>query len=232
MLTGVTGIAGFAGSLRNPPTIVDRTTSFNNTAGNTRNVTLPGSLVSGDLLVMCIASHRADTAFTAPSGWTQLFNQLVGSVGNGITLACFHKVSNGAEGASVAVPSTGVGRAAAIVYRFWDYSGTPEASTPATGTASMPNSPSLSPTWESDGAMFLSAAATSAPRTVNAYPASYSNGTTAVTTNSGPTSLTDIRCSGAEAALNAATEDPGAYTLDANAEYWVAATIAVLGKDA
>ena len=230
MLTGMTGIAGFAGSLRSPPTVVDRTISFNNTSGTTRNVTLPGSLVSDDLLVMCISSHRADTAFTAPSGWTQLFNQLVGSGSTGITLACFYKVSNGAEGASVAVPSTGMGRAAAIVYRFRDYSDTPEASTPATGTGGMPNSPSLSPTWGSDGAMFLSVAGTSAPRTVNAYPANYSNGTTAVSTNSGPTSLTDIRCSGAERALNAASEDPGAYTLDANADHWVAATIAVLGK--
>jgi hypothetical protein len=75
------------------PAVVSRNESATATASTTHNVSLPASLVSGNLIVVIMNRGSVVASFNALAGWTELVDD---GLANGITV--WYRVSNGAEG--------------------------------------------------------------------------------------------------------------------------------------
>jgi PKD repeat protein len=97
----------------------------------------------------------------------------------------------------------------------------PEAAT-VTGSSQNPNPPNLAPSWGAGDTLWFAACGyDQGQRTVTAYPANYTNGQNDRSNNNQGCGVgTAIR------QLNAASENPGTFTLSA-AEQWIAATVAI-----
>ena len=194
---------------------------------DTRNVTLPSGIASGDLLVMfCNTVSAWSGGISVPSGWTALYTSVF-SGESGDKVRCFYKTATGSEGSTVAVATPDWTRMSAVTFRIsgWDSGEAPEAGTPAVNSGSTaPNPPSLTPSWGSDKTLWLAVSHSSAGSSVS-YPTNYSGGVTAY---SGVDNAYHARTAVAVRELEATSEDPGAFTLGSSAT-WVANTVAVLG---
>lgn len=102
-------------------------------ASTTHNVTMPGTVAAGDLLICIIAFDGNPTLGTTPTGWTYLNAQNNGST---VKMAVYYKVADGTEdGTTVNFPTSSSEQAAAQVYRILSgqYSGVPYGFAGATG---------------------------------------------------------------------------------------------------
>jgi hypothetical protein len=129
------------------PTVVTTNESATPTASTSHIVNLPGSLVSGNLiLILCDKGTPATTAtFNALAGWTELLDENIAS-----GLAMWYRVSDGAEGATVTFTSSAAIRDACTAYQI---SGAedpavqaPQLSTVATAASANPNATTCTPT--------------------------------------------------------------------------------------
>lgn len=197
------------------------------TSSDPANVDLPSTVASGDLLLVLFAQNAsgATLALSTPSGWTKLFEESEGSF---IRLAIYGKVADGTEGGTSIALSNNGRTAVAQVYRISSWHGAiadVEVATGAHFTSGTTRSPpSLTPTWGADDTLWIAvASAADDDQAFSVYPASYTNGTSQV---SGGGINNGCELASARRALNAATEDPGDFTL-ASTETWVLTTIAV-----
>lgn len=97
----------------------------------------------------------------------------------------------------------------------------PEIGTAATGASTLPNPPTLTPSWGAADTLWLVVAGASGAVTASAYPTNYTDGNDDATSSGTAASIASAR-----RALNAATEDPGTFTISASTN-WVAQTLAV-----
>lgn len=179
---------------------------FNN--GTSHTVSLPASLVSGDLLMLLGFTSSSSVTWTTPAGWTA---SSTGAI-NG-TYVIFYKVSNGSEGASLTLTSSISTRMQSYVAQISGFKSgsSPSISSVATGTSLAPQSPSLSPSWGLANTLWFSVVYTS--RQVTSWPLTDNNvfqSEVAVCTQS----------------INTATEAPGAYAV-AISGAWGAFTIGI-----
>ena len=103
------------------------TTESSTTASTTLSVTLPGTINSGDLLVMSIAQRQGGSlpAHTLPSGWSEVFTtNLIDQDNFQLTHNIWYRVADGGEGASVNVTSSDNGRSVHQVFRITGDNGT------------------------------------------------------------------------------------------------------------
>ena len=207
------------------PQVASVTTSTFGTNTTAHAVTMPSSVSAGDLLLMLVTSDGSANQ-TTPSGWTALFlNQRSGTA---VTFSAFTKVATGTEGGTtVNVATSATEQAAAQVYRITSWYGNLSGvvtSASATGTNASPNPASLTPSWGAGNTLWIAthAADHNSTRSTTAYPANYTNG---LHTQSN-TGSSAVHVSSARRAQNAATEDPGTFTMSASDD-WVARTIAV-----
>jgi hypothetical protein len=190
----------------------------NSGADQTAHVlTLPTNIVSGDLLLMFFAVDGTD-AGDLPAGWTREFN----TSGNTRQFTLYRRTSDGGEGSTITVNTASAEGSAYTGYRISDWNAL-EKTTDLTGTnSSSPNSPSLTPTWGAKDTLWLSACGYDpGNRSISTYPASYINGRNDRWSNGN-----GVGVGSATRLLNATSDDPGAFTLSANAP-WFAATIAI-----
>ena len=200
------------------------------TGGSTTShtVNLPASIVSGDLLIIVFgyANTTANTDTTWPAGYTELFEARQTTGGNN-GCAVAYRDADGGEGATMTVTTNGGTRSAHTTYRISgaEDSGTqsPEATT-TNDTNSSPDTPSLTPTGGAADFLWLSVASSSHNDTYTSFPTNYTNGIQISTGN--PTSGHCITGS-AERALNAASEDPGAFVHNQGSAEWAGGTIAI-----
>jgi len=203
------------------PTVVTRATSTSNTNGTTSHtVTLPASLVSGNLLVVaiCFDNQAGGLAVTWPGGWTELLDSVDDT--RALSLNVAYKVSDGGEGSSISV-TTDNGEQAA--HRSWQISGQHASSAPEIGTTaaatynSSPNPPSLTASWGSDDNLWLALAGLdNGGVTVDTYPSSYSQGAVVTSAGSG---LAGATIGVAERENATATEDPGTFALSSSCDH-------------
>lgn len=182
------------------PVIV--TTGVSSPASSTSwTVTLPASLVSGNLLLAECQANGADV-ITVPTNWTSLFNPADGTF-------AFYKYSNGSEGASVTVTGGSSRSAGCVVYQI---SGTDGVTAPAIGnfaetTSSSYDPPSLTPSWGSANTMWFAYASGRSNVTASVGPSGFSALNTQV--SGGSNAVVIIW----NANITTATEDPSAFTL-------------------
>lgn len=171
----------------------------------TLTVTLPTSIASGDLILIAFACDGTPTV-TAPSGYTQLLASAFNS-----RRIVWYKWSSGSEPSSVDV-TVDVGEAmAAVAMRISgaDSNTDPEGNGDIEGT-NVPNPLSLSPSWGSDDNLWVIGTGGDGRCTVTTWPTNYSTNTAG--TYYDHSNGTHLWVAWRTAA--AATEDPGAFTLN------------------
>lgn len=113
------------------------------TATSTHTISLPGSIVAGELLVV-LFSHAVAVTANALTGWTELIDD---GVANSITV--LYRFADGAEGGSISLGTSATTKSASIAYRIGGAQNpaahAPTISTVATGTSNAPNPTSCNP---------------------------------------------------------------------------------------
>lgn len=210
------------------PTVVSTNESSLNTAGTTHTVNLPGSLVSGNLILILLDKGSTAATFNADGAWTELVDE---NAGNGITI--WYRVSDGAEGATKAFTSSASTRSAHTSYQISgaEDPGTqaPELSTVATGTSANPNATTCTPTGGAKDYLWITMFGQAGEQLdddslTTVTPTGFSNPLEKTCGTAG-TNLGGMIAS-AEQQLNAASLDATAWT-SSDATAWRAYTIAI-----
>jgi hypothetical protein len=210
------------------PTVVTTNTSAVATAATSHTINLPGSLVSGNLILLKIseAAPGASSTFTIPD-----FTEITAAHAiNGTVVAerTFYKISDGTEGASVTGTSSVSEKSAHTAYQI-NGGDTPYSGTGATGSgaANAANPPNVSVvSGPKDILVVASMSQDGETYTGGAAPTNYTN---LLTNNSGAGGATTVNCwiQTAQRALTAASsEDPGVFSHTATVG-WCAQTIII-----
>jgi hypothetical protein len=183
------------------PTFVSRSHSEGN-SGTSRTVTLPGSIVAGQRIVLVIGIASGSIT-VPPSGYTQVTLPSTQTV--------YHKLAAGSDA------STSFTISSASIYSnhlalVFDGATQVAASSNAVASTANGNSPSLTVPWGASSNLFMSVIAMLAGgSTASAYP---TNCPLYRFNDSVSDSLSDVYHAGAESLL--ATFDPDAFTTNAN----------------
>lgn len=196
---------------------VEATSAGHTASGTSHAITLASGLVNGELCIACIMGDTNVTAWAWPAGWTELFDTL-GSSG---TLSCSYRFADGTEGGSVTATSTGTATATYNTYRISGQhaSSAPEVGTSATGSSTTPDPPSVTASWGAEDNLWLPVLGTPNNNTSGSAPTSYTN------LLQGDSS-SGQNCWSARRSLNAATEDPGTFTMSGGGG-WITNTVVV-----
>ena len=210
------------------PVVQTRATSRQTSTVTTAQVvTLPASIASGDLIIVCVTGGATGT-FTWPGSWVEIADrdEVTGEQEN---MTVGYLAASGGE-TTVTVTSSANMRTTHVSMRI---SGAEVPSTQApeiaitSGTATDdPDPPNLTPTGGSKDYLWIACAgsANGAAYSPN-YPGSYVSGQEI---ESGGTTTSHTLAGSAERTLTAASENPGTFVhSDAGTRDWVAATIAI-----
>lgn len=192
------------------PTFINSATTANATAATSQPLTMPGSIVSGRLLV----AYTLTGASPSVSGWTQIF-----TVAATLTLSAFGKVAAGGDTGTVSTPGTSTISAVVAQYDTWSGSvGDIVAATNASNTDPPNDNPGVSKDW-----LWVPVFGTliGSGGVVTAAPTNYADLVTSRTT-------TGITVAIADRALTASSEDPGTFTTSGGSfTFPLSATIAI-----
>jgi len=208
------------------PQVASTNISAQNNRTTSHTVILPSGIQQNDLLLVFVTSPSSDNrTFTFPSGWTVLYNHN----NSGLRSALIYKIAGSSEGSTIQFTTSGVSRTAHVSYCIsaGTYVGVPVVGTMATSTGSTsPNPPNLISGFGNVKTLWI-AATHSNMAFVSQRPTNYSN--LFSIRNEGSTSAEHNAAIGtARRELEAASQDPGAFTLSTSAR-WSANTIAIRG---
>ena len=222
---GKVRVSGIIAPPANYPDPMSVTKSATNTPGTAHSITLPGTTVSGELL-LAATMWNANTTITGMTGWTKLSGTAL-SPGQSEIWA---KIATGSDGASVAATSSTSQAGAFMVARIAGnfnslVSGTGyELAVTGGVTGSAPDPPAVTPSWGSSDALFVAIATVRGDNaTFTGYPTSYTDGDYQVTTNGGGGGAS---VGMAFRQLVGTTDDPSAFGLSAS-QFGCVYTIAV-----
>lgn len=176
-----------------------------NATTTTPTLTLPASVVSGDLLIaIYIANTTISRTLTWPAGWTEMWDSPISSRAG----SAAWRTADGTEGGSVSPTVSGsISSAGYCVLRI---TGVKTGQAPEWGTfvgyttTTTPDPPAATPSWGSDYNMFL---VILHGGVVSAYPTNYSDNQ--YVSGSASPNIINI-CS---RNLSATTDDPGTFTV-------------------
>ena len=210
------------------PVVASTSVSSGNSSGI--SVTLPAGTAAGDLLVLIAAFDGAASEphdiFVVESGWTRA---ALATASGHVSGAVLWKVATGSDAATVDLSGNSAAEVGGVIaYRITGHGGQVECAhtdnyTSVSDLSATPDSPALTPTWGAADTLWITAASVdNASRTYTADPAGYAS----PVEYDGAASSASVRTRSMTKAANAATEDPGAYTVNVT-EQWVAFTIAI-----
>lgn len=184
-------------------------------------IAMPATVNDGDLLIT-ILSNDGPATVTTPANWNLLGSTVHSSNTN--RLSNYYKIAVGTEGGTTVDFVTSVAEeAVGHVYRISNWHGTtpPEIGTAADAASTLPNPPTLTPSWGAADTLWLAGYGADATETTSVYPTNYTNGQTDSTPAGGSCTLGSARRE-----LNATSDDPGTFTISAS-EQWIAQTFAI-----
>ncbi|MGH2373010.1 MAG: hypothetical protein ACRDIC_05970 [bacterium] len=208
---------------------VEGTATTNGTAAATSHaVTLPATVSTGSTLIV-VARAAVAGAIDWPAGWTEVFENSADASDD--TTAWAWKLADGTEDGTTISVTHGNGKAAFIAYSITGAEDptiqAPESGTPATGTSTIPDPSATTPTGGAKDYLWIWAGGWEGEQTSPPVgnPTNYSSPLGA---NSGTASAVATNCRVATATRtnNAASEDPGTWTISVSDD-WTAWTIAV-----
>jgi len=188
--------------------------------------------VAGQLFV-CLLSRTSTGTHTYPAGWTELTEQI--NLGDDVTSIAYRPADGTETGTFTVTISTGTQKFAAIVWRI---SGAcdpaiqaPQLSAPARSASTTPNPTTVTPTGGAKDYLFLWLGAWSGeqPPPPTSQPTNYASATPdrqGASTGTGGLPATNCRVAGTTRKVNAASEDPGSWTISASGD-WIAWAMAV-----
>lgn len=195
------------------------------TAATSHNVTLPSSIVSGNLLLLFCGINGTPTV-TDPTGWTVTL-----SATNTDTWRIYSRIADGSEGATVTVGLSASNRMGCAAYQIsGNQNGTSSSeiaiSSASNANTANPDPPSLTPSWGSAANIWIAVCfSADSNSNLSSYPTNYSteqvNGKNGTGAGGGGTGATI-----AARALTATSEDPGTFAWD-SAKQRSAYTLAV-----
>ena len=206
--------------------VIAGTSNGTHLAGTSNTVTLPGSIASGNLLLLVYANDGNATASSA--GWTELATDVSGTA---VRLTVFGRIADGAEGASMTMTTSASERGAWRCSRITGWKGgaltTNEIATgTANGNSDTMDPPSLSPSWGSTKNLWLAMAAKDeglVDDIVATWPTDYTS-----TGQAYDDSVNGVNLAWGQRDREIGTENPSAFVnVSAKPFAWVAMTIAV-----
>lgn len=213
------------------PVDAARATTSLKTAATGHTVGLPGGIQPGDLLLVWFrvaGTSGGGSQIGWPAGWTEMFEDTSDASDDASALAW--RKADGTEGSTIAVATAASAKAVAISWRITgaaDPATQPPQRALAIGSGTTPNPPSLTPSGGSRDYLWLaiygSDGETALPPT---FPANYATSQASEGSGSADSTTTNVRMAGASRQLNAASEDPGTYTVSGSRS-WTAVTIAI-----
>jgi len=192
------------------------------------NVNYPATVSAGALLV-CVMRCGVDGVIGWPAGWNELVESTVDASDDYMAIAWREAVGN-EDGTTFAV-THGNGKSCYIVYSITGAEDPdtqpPELSTVAFGISTTPDPSSLTPTGGAKDYLWLwlggwQGTQTSPP---TGNPTNYNNPLGADTL-AGSTIMSNCRVAAARRELNAASEDPGSWTISVS-DNWMVWVMAV-----
>lgn len=201
------------------PVDAGRAPTNSTVSGLTHAVNLPGSIAAGDVLVGVVRCP-AGTTITWPAGWEELQQSAADASDDDQSIAI--RVADGTEGATITVT---LGTARILVGIVWRITGGVGVSLSAiaVGSATQPDSPNFAALTTARDVLWLSLGGCDDSETLTSGPTSYANATLQGSTATGAAGCTVF---GASRALNAASENPGAWTLGSTS-IWMTWTVAI-----
>ena len=205
-------------------------TTNGSTATTSAVVSLPGSIVAGQTLLVLIRCSLGGT-HTFPAGWTEISQD--SSDGSDDTTSLAWRRADGAEGASITVTLGTSSKFSAI---SWLVAGArnpelspPEISNITTGNSTNPNPGSLTPSGGAQDYLWFwmggwEGTQTSPP---SGNPTNYTSNVVGAETGSVGGVSTNCRVASATRQFNVATEDPGSWTISGLGDDWTAVTVAI-----
>lgn len=195
-------------------------------------LTYPTNLASGDLILAFVATDGNTTTTPSwPAGWVSTATT---DSNTATTLIVAKKLSAGTETGNFTLTLPASEQGGWRIFRItgwgadlgttFDNTSTSKdvviAST--SGASTTPNPPSLDPDpWGTEDVLWVAAMAADTSRTISTFPTNYTTTSSDVSGGAtGATLATSFRN------VNAASEDPGTYTISASDD-WVAATVAI-----
>lgn len=204
------------------PVDAARAVTNSTVAGTTHSLNLPASIAAGDIL-LAVVRAPGSTTIAWPAGWTEWEETFADASDDQTSIAW--RVADGTEGATITI-TFGTSRIlVGLCYRITGGVGI-TFSALAVGSGSQPNSPNLALTTARD-VLWISIGGCDDSETLTSGPASYSNATVQGSTATGASGCTVY---GASRGLNAASENPGAWTLGSTS-IWAAWTVAISDEE-
>jgi hypothetical protein len=233
-LLGLLLLGATAAEAANYPQIDGSIISFNTADQATATVTLPDSIVAGNLLVIVYAMDGGPSSTTTwPAGWT-VCSALTYDPDSAVGLEVRYRVADGTEGASIDVTLSPNNQFSAVALRITDYTGTPSCGptpvTTATGTPTTGlDAPAHTAPWGAADNLWIAATANDDGRRSVLWPALTYTTTQNVLLFRALSNVSLGAAAQAVAFTSAnATEDPGTTTINASDE-WVANTLVIQG---
>lgn len=211
-----TGVFNPGGMLKNSVPIssgfpIVQSTSNDLTVSGPGVHTLPSGIQAGDLMLFFIKMNSTSN-YSLPVGWTSSFNVVPSS--STIRMGMSYKIAVGGETTlSVSTSPSSVTSQYAIMYRITNYQATPQSATTTATSGTSIDPPNLIPAWGAADTLWIAIGTATVTNGITGVPAGYSN---AISNN--------IKTS--QRNLNAASENPGAYTGPTSVA-WAAATVAI-----
>jgi hypothetical protein len=193
-------------------------------------VTLPSGIVAGETLLIWIRASLGG-AFNWPAGWNVLTDSAPDGSLDQVALAW--RLATGSEGSTVDLRPRAGSAISTFAAIAWRISGAadptvnpPQFATLAVGTSTLPDPNALTPTGGAKNYLWLwlggwEGIQTSPPAS---NPTNYSTDVIGVSSGTG-TVVNHCRVASASRQLNAASEDPGSWTISAS-DQWTATVVA------
>jgi hypothetical protein len=205
------------------PTLVNTAVTNGTATATLQVINLPASIRNGDLLLAIVRNAVAST-YTWPAGWTELIDASDDGDDDENTIGW--RVSDGTDSATFTVTATVTGKFAGYVAQIRGARAVaPTLSTVATGTtAANPDATSVTATGGARDYLYGSVFGMGGEPTVpvTTYPTNYSLGNNTANSGVAGTAATNCIVAGAWRQLNAASDDPGAFTVSGTKGNWSA----------
>jgi hypothetical protein len=197
------------------PQVASITQTAFSSGSTTHNVNMPATVSSGDLLLL-IFGARTNPAITTPSGYDLISSGQAAGPAAGCFSGVYARIADGTEGGGSLSVSISLSRqAAAQVYRITGAYATTagvEAAFANVSPSSNPNPPNLAPSFGGEDILWLAVAcAADDDEVATAAPTNYTDLTQIA---SGGGANLGVSVISARRQLNAASEDPGTFTLN------------------
>ncbi len=210
------------------PQIIAVTGTNGTASDSTPTATISNLVKAGDLLLALIRSD-AGTGFAWPGSpvWTELFDSTADAANDAISLA--HRFADGSELDVTPTVTSGLKWAGLTwVIRGAHPTQAPEFATLVTGASATPNPGSLSPSWGAEDTLWIWAGGWEGEQTSPpaSNPTNYASNIAGADSGVAGAVATNCRVATASRELNAASEDPGSWTISVSDD-WTATVLAI-----